>query len=255
MTNIKEYFGPTKTSTDIYRIVAHIALVYLIFTGTMREWIIAFCVYYFTVTIAGTVVLHRLMSHRTFKAPKWFEYLGSLLITLHGSCVSAMSWVALHREHHRHTDTEKDPHSPRFFGYWRVQFRVSRNPNFKYITDLARDKVHTFIHSYHWPICLTYAAILYCIDPRAVIYFWLVPGIFVWHGGSTTNTLNHSPIGYKNYPDAKDHSVNNPITGILVAGEGWHNNHHYQPWNPRIGHKWWEFDMGWQVIKLIRTDK
>lgn len=253
-TSIKKYFPPTLESTNLYRLVAHVALVYFIFTGTLHEWLIALCVYFFAVTIGGTITLHRLLAHKSFVAPKWFEYLGSTVSTLCGSSVSALAWVALHREHHRYTDTEKDPHSPKFYGYWRVQFRDTKLPNFKYIPDLARDKVHVFLHNYHWPLVLVYAFIVYCFDPRALLYFWLVPGILVWHGGSLTNTLNHSPIGYRNYKSGDD-SINNPISGILVSGEGWHNNHHSYPQDPKLGHKWWEFDLGWQIIKLVRLDK
>jgi stearoyl-CoA desaturase (Delta-9 desaturase) len=44
--------------------------------------------------------------------------------------------VAVHRKHHTFTDQEGDPHSPRLFGFWRVQFlnvyhyvREARNPS------------------------------------------------------------------------------------------------------------------------------
>jgi len=110
------------------------------------------------------------------------------------------------------------------------------------------------LHTYHWAYSIGFAAILALIDPRAVMYAYLVPSLLVWHGGSLINSLNHSPMGYRNY-DTKDLSVNNFVSGILVSGEGWHNNHHAQPGNPQFGHKWWEFDLGWQIIKLIRLDK
>jgi len=37
-----------------------------------------------------------------------------------------------------------------------------------------------------------------------------------------------------------------------VSGEGWHNNHHAHPADAQFGKKWWEFDLGWQLIKLVR---
>jgi stearoyl-CoA desaturase (delta-9 desaturase) len=92
------------------------------------------------------------------------------------------------------------------------------------------------------------------IDVRALLYAYLVPAILVYHGSSLINTLNHSKFGYRNY-DTKDLSYNNPVTGIFMAGEGWHNSHHHDPKNPKFGEKWYEFDLGWHVIQLIRTDK
>jgi stearoyl-CoA desaturase (delta-9 desaturase) len=251
---IKKYSSPSVGAMNIYSFIAHIAFIYFVFTGNLQEWMIAIGVYLTGVTIGGTITLHRLLSHKSFKSPRWFECLGSMISTLGGSGVSTLAWVALHREHHRHTDQEKDPHSPVHYGYLHVQFRDTKIPNFKYVPDLARDKFHMFIHNYYWPIVLSYVTVLALIDPRAVLYFWMVPGMLVWHGGSAINTLNHSSWGYRNY-QTKDISVNNFVTGYLVSGEGWHNNHHAQPGNPQFGHKWWEFDLGWQIIKLVRKDK
>jgi stearoyl-CoA desaturase (delta-9 desaturase) len=72
----------------------------------------------------------------------------------------------------------------------------------------------------------------------------------MWHAGSFINTVNHM-LGYKTNT-IKDSSTNNFFTGYLVSGEGWHNNHHAAPADAQFGKKWWEFDLGWQVIKLVR---
>ena len=34
-------------------------------------------------------------------------------------------------------------------------------------------------------------------------------------------------------------------------GEGWHNNHHAYPSSGRFGHKWWELDLGYTLIRLF----
>ena len=54
---------------------------------------------------------HRLLTHRSFKCPKWLEY-GMALVGV--CCVqgSPIRWVTWHRMHHQHSDTEEDPHSP-----------------------------------------------------------------------------------------------------------------------------------------------
>lgn len=242
---------PSVPSMRMFQVAGHSALIYLLFTGTALEWMVCLFVYLLQVSVGGTVTLHRLLAHKAFKSPKWFEYIGSLIVVV-GNYTSPLAWVALHREHHAFTDTEKDPHSPLFFGYWRIQFRsMDRLPRIKFVPDLLRSKFHMFIHKYFSLIILSHISILCIIDPRAVVYAWLVPGILIWHASSLINTLNHSPLGYKNY-NTKDVSVNNPFTGLVSAGEGWHNNHHAQPANPNFGHKWWEFDLGYQIIKLVR---
>ncbi len=39
----------------------------------------------------------------------------------------------------------------------------------------------------------------------------------------------------------------------MTYGEGWHNNHHAYPRMARNRHKWWEFDLTSEVIRLLRA--
>lgn len=54
---------------------------------------------------------HRLLTHRSFKTPPWFERFLCLLAlcNLEGS---PLKWVGTHRIHHKHADAPGDPHSP-----------------------------------------------------------------------------------------------------------------------------------------------
>jgi stearoyl-CoA desaturase (delta-9 desaturase) len=63
------------------------------------------------------------------------------------------------------------------------------------------------------------------------------------------NSVTHL-WGYRNY-DTPDNSRNNMLIGLLAGGEGWHNNHHAAPASARHGHKWWEFDLAWLMIRLL----
>jgi stearoyl-CoA desaturase (delta-9 desaturase) len=252
---MKLNFSPTKHTVMLYQILAHLALIYMMLTGTATQWLIILGIYVINVSIGGSITLHRMLAHKSFVPPKWFEYLGILIATISNNA-STIVWVATHREHHRFSDTEKDPHNPKIHGYLKVQFRVDtydRLPHPKYIPDLLRSKFHVFLHNYHWLLILSYISILYLIDPLAVLYVFLVPSILAWHGNCLINTLNHSGYGYRSY-DTRDVSVNHIVPAILVAGEGWHNNHHADPANPNFGKKWWEFDLSWQIIKLVRLD-
>jgi stearoyl-CoA desaturase (delta-9 desaturase) len=49
-----------------------------------------------------------------------------------------------------------------------------------------------------------------------------------------------------------DGSRNNWWVALLTFGEGWHNNHHAYPSSARMGFRWWEFDLTWQHIRLLR---
>jgi stearoyl-CoA desaturase (delta-9 desaturase) len=39
---------------------------------------------------------------------------------------------------------------------------------------------------------------------------------------------------------------------MLTFGEGWHNNHHAHPTSARHGLAWYEFDVTWMTIWLLR---
>ena len=60
---------------------------------------------------------HRLHTHRSYKVPKWLDYLFAVCgsMTLQGGPIS---WVATHRIHHQLSDKEGDPHSPRDGKWW-----------------------------------------------------------------------------------------------------------------------------------------
>ena len=247
---MKFYFSPSILTLSVWHILAHIALIYFLFIGSVSEWMIVLVLYVIHTTVGGTVTFHRLLSHKSFETLNWVKQVGTLIGSLGGNG-SGLAWAAVHREHHRYTDTEKDPHCPNHKGIFFTQFlSFTHAPNLRYVPDLLRDKFQLFVHEYYWIINITYVIIISTIDIKAIIYAYFVPALLTWHAGSLINTINHK-IGYKNN-NTKDTSTNNFITGYLVSGEGWHNNHHADPKNKNFGQKWYEFDLGYQFIKLIQ---
>jgi stearoyl-CoA desaturase (delta-9 desaturase) len=41
------------------------------------------------------------------------------------------------------------------------------------------------------------------------------------------------------------------LVALLAHGEGWHNNHHADQRAAAHGHKWWEIDMSWRIIRFL----
>jgi stearoyl-CoA desaturase (delta-9 desaturase) len=56
--------------------------------------------------------------------------------------------------------------------------------------------------------------------------------------------------GYRNFESA-DASTNIVPVGILIGGEELHNNHHAFASSAKFSNKRWEFDLGWQYIRLL----
>lgn len=234
----------------VFQIITHLSLIPMFVYGTWHHWLIAFFVYFLTGSIGMSGTYHRLLSHKSYKAPKWWEYLGTLFATL-GGTGSSIAWCAVHREHHRFTDTDNDPHSPHHQGFLKVQFlSMFHNVNIRYVPDLLRSNFHTNMHKYYWLIHLVYAVILYGIDPFAIVYAYLVPSFILWHAGSSINTFSHT-VGWQDY-ETKDTSTNHPVLGILMWGEGWHNNHHAFPADYKFGRKWWQIDITRYIIEGVR---
>jgi stearoyl-CoA desaturase (Delta-9 desaturase) len=61
--------------------------------------------------LGTTVGFHRLLTHRSFTAPRWLELTLAILGTTTAQGPVIM-WVADHRKHHAFADEDGDPHSP-----------------------------------------------------------------------------------------------------------------------------------------------
>ncbi len=201
---------------------------------------------------------HRLLTHRAFDAPKFIRYsLATLGATLGAG--PPIYWVAMHRVHHRFSDTPQDPHDSRQ-GFWYshvlhllyVDDYAGKDPLNTYAPDLMKEPYLVFLNKY-WPI--------FAVPVLFVLYFaggweWALWGGFVrtaitWHVMWFVNSASHM-WGYRNY-DTNDHTVNCWWVGLLAAGEGWHNNHHANPSCAAHGHKWWEFDQSFLIIRALEA--
>ena len=70
--------------------------------------------------LVGSDVMHFYFAHGRYKdSIKSYFY---TLLTLCTALGSPLSFSASHRQHHAHTDTELDPHSPGHIGWRRVYF-------------------------------------------------------------------------------------------------------------------------------------
>jgi stearoyl-CoA desaturase (delta-9 desaturase) len=82
------------------------------------------------------------------------------------------------------------------------------------------------------------------LGPSVLVCLGAVRLVWVWHVTWAVNSV------YRNY-ETCDFSRNNSIIGVVVSGEGWHNNHHADPNSAQHGHAWWEFDAAWLAIRLL----
>ncbi len=232
-------------------ITTNLSLLPLLYFANPKQLSITFIVYFVTGCFGMSLTYHRLLSHKSWEAPNWFYYFGSFAGTV-GLTGSPLAWVAIHREHHLHTDTRKDPHSPLFKGIFTAQYlTMFPQPKMNYVKDLLAMPLQKFIHRNYWPIQIFWIAILFFFDPFAIVYGYLAPAALLWNTGSAINTINHK-FGYINHK-LENNSKNNLLLGFLAWGEGWHNNHHANPKAWYFGERKYEFDIGGFFIKLLKS--
>jgi stearoyl-CoA desaturase (delta-9 desaturase) len=203
------------------------------------------------------------LTHRSFALrPRWLEY----PLTILGACASeggAIGWVSDHRNHHAHSDEEDDTHTPLrgFFWahmYWWMlvydQNRHSLDYYQKWAPDLYKDPVHRWLEKYHFIFPLLLFGALYLMGGMSwLVWGGFVRSVFVLHSTWLVNSASHI-WGYRSQP-TRDKSTNLWWVALLTYGEGWHNNHHAYQTSARHGMRWWELDLTYtaiQVMKLCR---
>ena len=70
-------------------------------------------------TACVTLYLHRAQTHRSISFHGAVEHFMRFWLWAR-TAMPTKEWVAVHRCHHAHVDTAEDPHSPIFYGIWRV---------------------------------------------------------------------------------------------------------------------------------------
>lgn len=230
--------------------LAYTGLASLIIYGTAANWITALVMFFVFGCLGANVTFHRLLSHSSWSSPEWFRVVGTLAGTM-TMIGSSIAWVALHYDHHRHTDKEGDPHSPNNNLLTSYLGGVFVEPSIRRVPHLLRDPLHIFLHKHYFKIHFTVLAILLLISPMLAVSLYLAPAALVLIVGGSVNILGHT-WGYRNY-ETDDLSKNNPILGYLFWGEGWHNNHHAESTSPYLGRKWWELDISGCIIKQLNT--
>lgn len=235
---MKMEFNKSRVTIFCLQILAYLSVIPMIVYATWWQWLLALLMYFLFNGIGMIMTYHRLLTHRSFKCPKWWEYLGTILATF-SITGSAITWIAIHRKHHRYADTENDPHSPDHLGFWRVQFLTAFAPvEGRYATDLMRINFYKWQHQHYVKVLFTTLIVLLLIDPMLAVYIFLFPAFLTLLFGTLVLSWAHK--------DNKARSVY--WLAILTFGDAFHDIHHEYPNNYRL-HK---FDfVGWLIEKLF----
>ncbi|MDJ0702893.1 MAG: fatty acid desaturase [Leptolyngbyaceae cyanobacterium MO_188.B28] len=202
---------------------------------------------------------HRLLTHRSFQVSKGLEYAIALIgaLAIQGGPIF---WVAGHRMHHAYTeDIDKDPYSAKRGFWWShlLWLMYYREDFFdyeiykRYASDLAREPFYRWLNRYFLLLQLPLGLLLYQLGGWSfVIYGLFLRAVLLWHSTWLINSAAHM-AGYRTF-NTPDNSRNLWWAAMLTYGEGWHNNHHAHPNVAKAGLKWWEIDMTWWEIQILK---
>lgn len=231
----------------------------MLWSTPMRTLLIALAVGVGTTTLANvctTVYLHRGLSHRAITFSRPAHVLFKTLLWL-STGIKVREWVAVHRKHHAHTDTELDPHSPAVSGWRTVQFKnlamyrraAHDQENIdKYAKDLAPGRWDRILFDRSSLGLLLGVAIL-CLTFgwRIGLLASLIHVNYYLAASAAVNAIGHH-FGRRPY---RNSATNLQWLAFITAGEGLHNNHHAAPTSAKLAHRWYEIDPGWLVIKPL----
>jgi len=194
--------------------------------------------------IGVTGGLHRLWSHRSYKA-HWTLRTWLMFCTSLANQGTIYHWSRDHRVHHKNSETDADPHNAKrgFFFAHMGWLLVKKDPKVIEagkkldLSDLERDPVVMFQKKwdpfFSQSVCFVLPTLMaHFFWNESIVAYYFVEAlryIFVLHGTWLVNSAAHL---YGDHPyDEKINPAENTFVALCSAGEGWHNWHHTYPYD------------------------
>jgi stearoyl-CoA desaturase (delta-9 desaturase) len=236
----------------------HVGAVAALFVFDWHAFAATLFLLWFATGLGISMGYHRLHTHRSYKVPLFLEYFFAVCgtLTLEGGPIF---WVATHRIHHQKSDKPGDPHSPREGAWWShigwILFGETKHNNTrvlsKYAPDLAKHRFYVWLNDYHWlPMVVLSAALFLLGGLPMLLWATCLRVVIGLHATWLVNSVTHM-WGSRRFTTTDD-SRNNWWVALITFGEGWHNNHHAHPTSARHGLAWYELDISWIQIKVLR---
>ena len=239
-------------------IIVHLACLAILWVDVQPiDWIICGALY--VIRMFGiTAGFHRYFSHRSFKTGRIFQFFLAFL-GQSSAQRGVLWWATTHRYHHKHSDTEKDVHSPVQHGFWYshvlwIFSKHGRTADYSLIKDFRKYPELVWLDKWERlpPFLLGVCVWAFAGWSGLVVGFFLST-VLLFHGTFTINSLSHV-FGKQPYVTG-DHSRNNLLLAIITLGEGWHNNHHHFPSAAPQGFHWWQIDVTYYILKVLSLFK
>ena len=233
-------------------LAVHLTPLLAVFTGVTAEAVVLGLVLYWLRMFAITAGYHRYFAHRAFRLAR----IPQLAVAFVGAAAAQKGplwWASNHRQHHRASDTEGDPHSPQK-GFWWSHIGWVLSGEYgtgehSGIEDFARFPELRFLDRHDWIAPWSFAIASFLIAGwSGLVVGFFTSTVLLWHTTFSVNSVAHI-WGWRRFA-TPDSSRNNPLVAVLTMGEGWHNNHHHHPACARQGFAWYEIDVTYYLLKM-----
>lgn len=247
----------------LFRIVLNLLPLILVHLSLIALWYVDFSYWYLLlilvvtriVGLGVTVGMHRYFSHRSFKTTRWFQF-----VLACAGCTALQKgplwWAIYHRLHHKHSDTAADPHSPVVNGFlyghcgW-LFVNDMIDPDRHIVHDLTRYPELVWLERFWLLPGILLAAACFAVGGwGGLVWGYCLSVAVIFQVTFAVNSIGHL-FGRQRF-DTGEGSRNNWVLGYLAMGDGWHNNHHRAPYSARHGFAWYEYDLSYQAIRLLR---
>jgi stearoyl-CoA desaturase (delta-9 desaturase) len=235
-------------------IAMHLGCFAIFWTGASSGALLLGLALYWIRIFAIGAGYHRYFAHRAFQTSRIFQF-GLAVLSQTAAQRSILWWAAKHRQHHMHSDTDFDVHSPvvRSFLYAHIGWIFAARNNaidYRLIGDLTRYKELLWLDRHSYVPLAALALVTWLIAGwSGLVIGFCVSTVAVWHVTFSVNSLSHL-VGRQPYITG-DQSRNNWVLALLTMGEGWHNNHHAYQASVRQGFRWWEFDPTFYILRVL----
>jgi stearoyl-CoA desaturase (Delta-9 desaturase) len=213
-----------------------------------------------------TFLQHRYAAHGAFSMNKFWERFFYVVayVTQGSSYLSPRVYGIMHRMHHAYTDTEMDPHSPKYDRNIWVMMRRSRQVSIGIFNQSLPIEPRFLKNLPDWPLLdkLAHSTASRLIWAAAYVWFYAAFAPSAWYfillpihilmvpvQGMVINWFAHK-YGSINFK-MKNTSTNLFKLDLFMMGEAYHNNHHKNPSSTNFGFRWHELDPTYLIIRLL----
>lgn len=202
-----------------------------------------------------TAGFHRYFAHHSYKTNRFFQFCLAFVGGTAGQ-KGVLWWVAHHRHHHLHSDTDHDIHSAKREGfYWsHIGWMLSREYHAAYNPKMVKDLIKypelVWLDRNHLLPPLLLAILCFLAHGWVgLVWGFLLGTVLLYHATFAVNSFCHM-FGSRRYQTGES-SRNTWWLSLFTLGENWHNNHHRFPKSSRHGLFWWEMDLTWHGLQLL----